>query len=246
MASPPPSDRNARRSARGAGLRYVDDGEPGFSRRRAGRGFAYRDARGRPLRSPRQLERIGKLAIPPAYTDVWICADPRGHLQATGRDARGRKQYRYHPRWREDFARLNIEWLERWFVVEPIDREVLGDPQTHLLAGGGRILFAIDADDRALGTVALLPYEDGSVELTKMAVAPELRGGGIGRRLMRGAIEAFVQMGGRELFLESSTKLAPALKLYESVGFRHRPAPRPGSHYQRADVYMVWEAPRAE
>ncbi|BAV96350.1 GNAT family N-acetyltransferase [Lysobacter enzymogenes] len=152
----------------------------------------------------------------------------------------------YHPRWREDFARLNIEWLERWFVVEPIDREVLGDPQTHLLAGGGRILFAIDADDRALGTVALLPYEDGSVELTKMAVAPELRGGGIGRRLMRGAIEAFVQMGGRELFLESSTKLAPALKLYESVGFRHRPAPRPGSHYQRADVYMVWEAPRAE
>ncbi|WP_206411664.1 GNAT family N-acetyltransferase [Lysobacter enzymogenes] len=147
----------------------------------------------------------------------------------------------YHPRWREDFARLNIEWLERWFVVEPIDREVLGDPQTHLLAGGGRILFAIDADDRALGTVALLPYQDGSVELTKMAVAPELRGGGIGRRLMQGAIAAFGQMGGRELFLESSTKLAPALKLYESVGFRHRPAPRPGSHYQRADVYMVWE-----
>ena len=101
MASPPPTDRNARRSARGAGLRYVDDGEPGFSRRRAGRGFAYRDARGRPLRSPRQLERIRTLAIPPAYTDVWICADPRGHLQATGRDARGRKQYRYHPRWRE-------------------------------------------------------------------------------------------------------------------------------------------------
>lgn len=152
----------------------------------------------------------------------------------------------YHPRWREDFARLNIEWLERWFVVEPIDREVLGDPQTHLLAGGGRILFAIDADERVLGTVALLPYEDGSVELTKMAVAPERRGGGIGRRLMRGAIEAFAQMGGRELFLESSTKLAPALKLYESVGFRHRPAPRPGSHYQRADVYMVWEPERGE
>lgn len=147
----------------------------------------------------------------------------------------------YHPRWREDFARLNIEWLERWFVVEPIDREVLGDPETHLLAGGGRILFAVDAHERALGTVALLPYADGSVELTKMAVAPELRGGGIGRRLMGGAIAAFAQMGGRELFLESSTKLAPALKLYESVGFRHRPAPRPGSHYQRADVYMVWE-----
>lgn len=149
----------------------------------------------------------------------------------------------YHPRWREDFARLNIEWLERWFVVEPIDREVLGDPETHLLAGGGRILFAVGADERALGAVALLPYEDGTVELTKMAVAPGLRGGGIGRRLMAGAIAAFDEMGGRELFLESSTKLAPALKLYESVGFRHRPAPRPGSHYRRADVYMVWEPP---
>ncbi|UZW61531.1 GNAT family N-acetyltransferase [Lysobacter enzymogenes] len=148
----------------------------------------------------------------------------------------------YDPRWRADFARLNIEWLERWFVVEPIDREVLGDPETHLLAGGGRILFAVGADERALGTVALLPYPDGTVELTKMAVAPGLRGGGIGRRLMGGAINAFAQMGGRELFLESSTKLAPALKLYESVGFRHRPAPRAGSHYQRADVYMVWEA----
>lgn len=152
----------------------------------------------------------------------------------------------YHPRWRADFARLNIEWLERWFAVEPIDREVLGDPETHLLAGGGRILFAVGADDRALGTVALLPHPDGSVELTKMAVAPELRGAGIGRQLMRGVIAAFQQMGGRELFLESSTKLAPALKLYESVGFRHHPAPRPGSHYQRADVYMIWEPGSAE
>jgi putative acetyltransferase len=147
----------------------------------------------------------------------------------------------YEPRWREDFARLNLEWLERWFRVEPVDREVLGDPETHLLAHGGRILFAVDAEGRALGTVALMPHPDGSVELTKMAVAPALRGGGIGRRLMQGAIATFARMGGRELFLESSTRLAPALKLYESVGFRHHPAPRPGSHYQRADVYMIWE-----
>lgn len=151
----------------------------------------------------------------------------------------------FDPRWRADFARLNIEWLERWFAVEPVDREVLGDPETHLLAGGGRILFAVDDSDRALGTVALLRYDDGLVELTKMAVEPGLRGGGIGRRLMHGAIEAFAGMGGRELFLESSTKLGPALKLYESVGFRHHPAPRPGSHYRRADVYMIWEPPTA-
>lgn len=151
----------------------------------------------------------------------------------------------FQPRWRGDFARLNIEWLERWFVVEPIDREVLNDPETHLLAGGGRVLFAVDDTDRALGTVALLRYDDGLVELTKMAVEPGLRGGGIGRKLMAGAIAAFQDMGGRELFLESSHRLAPALKLYESVGFRHHPAPRPGSHYQRADVYMIWEAPAA-
>lgn len=83
-----------------AGLRHSHDGEPGLSRRRAGRGFAYRDAEGRPVRDAATLARIRALAIPPAYTEVWICADARGHLQATGRDARGRKQHRYHPDWR--------------------------------------------------------------------------------------------------------------------------------------------------
>jgi putative acetyltransferase len=147
----------------------------------------------------------------------------------------------YAPRWRADFARLNIEWLERWFEVEPIDREVLSDPETHILAGGGRVLFAVDSDDRALGTVALLHEGGGVYELTKMAVDPLLRGRGIGRLLMAGALEAWRGLGGRELFLESSSRLAPALALYESIGFRHRPAPRPGSHYARADVYMVYE-----
>ena len=147
----------------------------------------------------------------------------------------------YDPRWRADFARLNIEWLERWFVVEPIDREVLSDPETHILAGGGRVLFAIDAAGHALGTVALLHEGDGDYELTKMAVDPAARGRGIGRTLMQGALRTFRSLDGRELFLESSSKLAPAIALYQSVGFVHHPAPRPGSHYARADVYMVWE-----
>ena len=146
----------------------------------------------------------------------------------------------YDPRWRADFARLNIEWLERWFVVEPVDREVLSDPETHILADGGRVLFAVDGDDHAIGTVALKHEGDGVYELTKMAVDPGLRGSGIGRKLMQRALEVFAEAGGRELFLESSRQLAPALKLYESVGFVHHPAPRPGSHYARADVYMVW------
>lgn len=87
-------------SAQAAGLRYSSDDRPGIRRRRAGKGFAYIGPDGKPLRDERTLARIRALAIPPAYTDVWISPDPRGHLQATGRDAKGRKQYRYHPRWR--------------------------------------------------------------------------------------------------------------------------------------------------
>jgi len=87
-------------AAQSAGLRYVSDASPGISRRRAGKGFSYAGPDGRPVRDPATVARIRALAIPPAYTDVWICPDPNGHIQATGRDARGRKQYRYHPRWR--------------------------------------------------------------------------------------------------------------------------------------------------
>lgn len=88
-------------SARAAGLRYVSDKAPGITRRRSGEGFVYLDRHGEPIEDERDLQRIRKLAIPPAWTDVWICPFANGHLQATGRDARGRKQYRYHPRWRE-------------------------------------------------------------------------------------------------------------------------------------------------
>lgn len=149
----------------------------------------------------------------------------------------------FDPRWRADFARLNLEWLRRWFVVEPFDEEVLGDPETHLLAGGGRVLFALSGEDgreRAVGTVALRHDGNGVYELTKMAVEPELRGRGIGRALLLAAIDCHRGLGGSELYLESSSLLKPALALYESAGFVHLPAPRPGSHYTRADVHMVW------
>lgn len=87
------------RAARRAGLLYVSDDAPGIRRVRSGKGFVYRKPRGGNVRDASTLARIRALAIPPAYTDVWICSNPRGHLQATGRDARGRKQYRYHPEW---------------------------------------------------------------------------------------------------------------------------------------------------
>jgi DNA topoisomerase I len=87
-------------SARAAGLRYTADDKPGIRRVKRGRAFRYLDARGKPAR-PKDVHRIRSLVIPPAWTDVWISPDPLGHLQATGRDARGRKQYRYHARWRK-------------------------------------------------------------------------------------------------------------------------------------------------
>jgi DNA topoisomerase IB len=84
-----------------AGLVYVSCSDPGIRRMRAGRGFYYLTPENRRLTSAGELKRIASLAVPPAYKDVWICVSPRGHLQATGHDARGRKQYRYHPNWRQ-------------------------------------------------------------------------------------------------------------------------------------------------
>jgi len=98
---PSEPDPALRAEVRAAGLVYVSDTQPGIRRLRRGKGFGYRDADGRPVTDRAELARIRALAIPPAYEDVWICANPDGHLQATARDARGRKQYRYHPDWRE-------------------------------------------------------------------------------------------------------------------------------------------------
>ncbi len=95
------SGGDLRAAAEEAGLVYVDDGRPGLTRRRSGTGFRYLDAKGAPVRDKAVLARIRSLAIPPAYTDVWICPRRNGHIQATGRDAKGRKQYRYHPDFRQ-------------------------------------------------------------------------------------------------------------------------------------------------
>jgi DNA topoisomerase-1 len=88
-------------AAKAAGLRYVDDRMPGIRRKRSGSSFGYYSTDGTRIRDEAELSRIRRLAVPPAYDQVWICPIPNGHVQATGRDARGRKQYRYHPRWRE-------------------------------------------------------------------------------------------------------------------------------------------------
>ncbi|HSK10428.1 MAG TPA: DNA topoisomerase IB [Vicinamibacterales bacterium] len=98
--SPAPAVLDGVEAARAAGLRYVSDSRPGITRERRDDTFVYLRPNGDPVTDERDLERIRKLAIPPAWTEVWICPYPNGHLQATGRDAKRRKQYRYHPRWR--------------------------------------------------------------------------------------------------------------------------------------------------
>src|SRR5205823_2497971 len=106
-------------SAATAGLRYVADDRPGYRREMGALGFRYRRADGRLLKSPSELKRIRALAIPPAWKDVWICPDPRGHLQATGRDARGRKQYRYHPNWRATRDETKFDRLAAFAAALP-------------------------------------------------------------------------------------------------------------------------------
>lgn len=99
-AEPPSVVLDPAEAARAAKLHYVSDRKPGYTRKRVKDGFEYFDVDGSKITDETIIARIRKLAIPPAYADVWICRDPKGHLQAVGRDARGRKQYRYHPNWR--------------------------------------------------------------------------------------------------------------------------------------------------
>lgn len=137
----------ARDSTKEAGLRYVSDSSPGIQRRKTGRGFRYTSPDGSPLRDRAELARIRALAIPPAYRDVWICPSARGHIQATGRDGRGRKQYRYHEEWRKvrDSAKFDrtIEFasalpLLRKRVAADLKRE--GLPKERVVAGLVRLL----------------------------------------------------------------------------------------------------------
>jgi DNA topoisomerase-1 len=135
------------RSAQSAGLVYVTDRNPGIRRIRRGRQFAYRDDRGRTLKRRADLDRIAKLAIPPAWTDVWICPNPKGHLQARGRDARGRKQYRYHAGWRQFRDEVKYDQILGFAMALPAlrrqiarDLEMPGLPRRKIVAAVVQLL----------------------------------------------------------------------------------------------------------
>lgn len=148
----------------------------------------------------------------------------------------------FAPELREHFYRLNAAWLTRYFYLEEVDHRVLSDPEGEILAGGGVIFFA-RLGEQVVGTCALQQATPGEYELTKMAVDPGAQGLGIGRRLIEAAIAEFEARGGATLFLETNTRLVQAIRLYESSGFAHQPVVRADSHYQRANVYMVWTGP---
>ena len=110
-----------------AGLAYVQDDRPGITREPHGDGFRFRAPDGKLVRDAAEVERINALAIPPAYTDVWVCPDPDGHVQATGRDAKGRKQYRYHPRFREFRESTKFEHMFAFAEVLPAIRKIVAE-----------------------------------------------------------------------------------------------------------------------
>ena len=142
-------------AARAAGLRYVHDDRPGILREPVKDGFRYLDAKGEPVEDEATLKRIKSLAIPPAWTDVWICPQANGHLQATGRDARGRKQYRYHPKWREVRDEVKYERMIKFGKALPqirkeVDRALSlpGLPREKVLA---TIVYLLEATMMRIG-----------------------------------------------------------------------------------------------
>jgi DNA topoisomerase-1 len=158
-------------SAKAAGLRYVSDTMPGIRRKRAGKHFSYIGLDGKPIHDKKELERIRTIGIPPAWTNVWICPNPRGHIQATGRDAKGRKQYRYHTQWRKIRDETKYDRMVDFGKALPHIREhvahdlaLAGMPREKILAAVVRLL------DRTSIRVGNEEYarENGSFGLTTM------------------------------------------------------------------------------
>lgn len=136
------------------------------------------------------------------------------------------------------FRKLNEEWITRYFRLEGKDEQTLADPQSNILASGGRIFFAHVGDD-CVGCCCLLSSGANEFEVAKLAVTSSCQGSGIGRKLVHAAIEAARAAGARRLYLETNHVLTAAIRLYESVGFTHVPPDRiVRSPYVRADVYM--------
>jgi ribosomal protein S18 acetylase RimI-like enzyme len=147
----------------------------------------------------------------------------------------------FESRYAGDFKRLNLEWLEKYFEIEAVDAEVLSQP--HLIIEQGGALLLARCGDEIVGTCAVIHEGDGHFEVSKTSVTASFQGHGIGRRLLLAALDAFKELGGKELYLETNSVLTNAIALYESAGFVHAQRLTP-SPYARANVYMEYR-PRA-
>jgi DNA topoisomerase-1 len=178
-----------RRAARAAGLRYVCDDRPGIRREMGPLGFRYVGPRGKTIRDPRTLKRVRALVIPPAWTDVWICVDPRGHVQATGRDAKGRKQYRYHPQWRSTRDENKFGRMQAFAAALPAIRARTtadlarpGLPRAKVLATVVQLLekslIRVGNDEyaRTNGSFGLTTMRDNHVAVGRSTLRFEFRG----------------------------------------------------------------------
>lgn len=146
---------------------------------------------------------------------------------------------KYRDEFAEAFDRLNREWLVRYGLLEAPDEEMLQAPRAQILDAGGEVFFAL-RDGEVVGTAAAIWDGEDTVELAKLGVAASARGHGLGRDLTLAVIEFARSRGARRVTLVSSTKLQTAVRLYESMGFQHRPLP-PDVGYVTADVYMEME-----
>jgi DNA topoisomerase-1 len=176
-------------SAASAGLRYVCDRDAGIRRRMGKLGFEYDDRHGRRIRDAAVIKRLASLAVPPAWTDVWICPDPRGHLQATGRDARGRKQYRYHPDWRTCRDETKFDRMQAFASALPrirnrtaADVRRTGLPRAKVLAAVVQLLekslIRVGNDEyaRQNRSFGLTTLRDGHVQVKGQMVRFQFRG----------------------------------------------------------------------
>lgn len=211
-------DLSPEEAALEAGLVYSEDNQPGYSRKRAGKGFAYYDPEGSLITASEVRQRCNALAIPPAYTDVWICINPRGHLQATGRDARGRKTYRYHDLWRELRDRHKFRSLTE-FGRRLSDARLANDANRarqalsaeRVLAG---IFFLLDSEALRIGSPAYLRQNGsyGATTLTEDQV--QVKGHDIGIR--------FTAKGGKEVDLHlSDAKLEKLIRRMSQLPGQH-------------------------
>jgi putative acetyltransferase len=144
----------------------------------------------------------------------------------------------FQPSDADAFRTLSEEWIAPNFGIEAEDRLTLDDPQGHILEPGGQIFMVVDGE-KPIGCCALIPLRPGVFEVAKMSITQSYRGNGIGRKVLAHAIEQAKLLGADSLYLESSAKLADAIHLYESLGFRHLPPEKvTPSPYARANVFM--------